>query len=497
MSPTYVLPPRILDWEAKLPPFKWNSSGDHALPAEAAQTMDDLCALERVELCEVLLEEDRVAVTVEVAKTCRFGVHLEIKTDSSVGGLLPHKAGPFATPSFQVRNTIVVHALLALLRNWPAPDDPDGAFTVRMTDRVVSALRSVCVNVLKSRTLLFRTHVFALAALAKVPDAPARLRVCYILRVAESLEACADFHAAAAVYLDASALHDDNETGGKANCAFFAAVAFRRAKDYVACEIQYVNYVQLVCRIGMTPDWDSLLTLYKYWDDDKMTVCMELLKGGAMEPPLARLAQTRCVATFRNLLQDEAAKIAQSVRGVDVDLLDRQLAKYTCVERTSAPLADDVAALKIVVAGVPFAQEHMVKPSRNPRAAPNLVPAAQPDPEVAALRRKREAREAAAAAEALAADRARRERVRADRAARREAASAAPRAPALAQERTPKHQATPDAARAAKDVVAREASKEAAARHAAALRADEAARVAALEARVECLRISRAIEQGD
>ena len=105
--------------------------------------------------------------------------------------------------------------------------------------------------------------------------------------------------------------------------------------------------------------------------------------------------------------------------------------------------------------------------------------------EMAALRLKRETREADLAAEGRASEAARRERIRADRAAR---AAAQTREPALVKERpragakrSPR--APRDAAGAARDAAKREASKAAVADHAKALRDQEAARQAELEAR--------------
>lgn len=113
--------------------------------------------------------------------------------------------------------------------------------------------------------------------------------------------------------------------------------------------------------------------------------------------------------------------------------------------------------------------------------------------EMQALRLKRETREADVAAEDRANEAARRERIHAVRAA------AQTREPALVKER-PRAGRSPraplDAAGAARDTVKREASKAAVADHAKALRDQEAARLAELEARAEYARIGLAIQRG-
>jgi hypothetical protein len=219
-----------------------------------------------------------------------------------------------------------------------------------------------------------------------------------------------------------------------------AADASVRAGEYIKAQRLYGVYTVCMARIDHFPDWNGIRKLYKRMEDTEMGACVTDIIRGKRFVDLKQLANVCSTTDFRAFLRSH----------------------------TAPPPAERDARVDELAA------------------------------EMQALRLKREAREAELAAENRANEAARRERIRAGRAAR---AAAQTREPALVTERVragPKRspRAPHDVAEAARGAANREASKAAAADHAKALRDQEAARQAELEARAEYARIGHAIQCG-
>ena len=233
----------------------------------------------------------------------------------------------------------------------------------------------------------------------------------------------------------------DFSPGIQSGISLAAAVAAMHACEYTVSESFYAVHISKSAFAGGEPCWQGMCDMYDRAGNDVMKAAVADILAGAHHVPMRKFAQVHSVSDFRALL---------------------------CKRTAPPPIERDARVDELAAA-------------------------------MQALRLKREAREAAVEAEGREKEAARRERIRSARAAR---ANTRVRESALGKEKPragPKRspRAPLDAAEAARDTAKRGASKVAAADHTKALRDQEAARQAELEARAEYARIGHAIQRGE
>jgi len=271
----YELPKEVLDWKSRLHPFEWSKFANDSLSEEAAEHMNALCTGDVFVFGHKETAEKLTFHACPNTQQCLFTFVMSISPNQKLLSST-HLHQPFENASSQLQNVMVAHGFLAFLHHVATSEKWTFRFTT--VDRVVSSLRSICQQVLKSNSLLFLTHVFSVRAMQKCEHTP-RLMTCYLNRVAESLECCALFDLASVVYIDGYKMLRNHSDEHKQACALAlnAGIACRRARNYQLGEWAYSKYVRHAMLAREEIDWETVHHLYMSWEIASMVVYLQLI----------------------------------------------------------------------------------------------------------------------------------------------------------------------------------------------------------------------------
>jgi hypothetical protein len=309
----YELPKEVLDWVFQLPPFKWWSKcAKDGLSEEAAEHMNALC-----KGCVFVFGHKETAEKLTFhacpnTQQCLFTFVMSISPNQKLLSST-HLHQPFENASSQLQNVMVAHGFLAFLHHVATSEKWTFRFTT--VDRVVSSLRSICQQVLKSNSLLFLTHVFSVRAMQKCEHTP-RIMTFYLNRVAESLECCTLFDLASIIYIDAYNMLRNHADEHQQACflSLNAGVACRRAGNYQLAEWAYSQHARHAMLAREETNWETVKHLYMSWKFAEMAVYLHLI-----------IDSNNCAAlTARMRIVEHGGHLRDQVRGLvdELGLLD-------------------------------------------------------------------------------------------------------------------------------------------------------------------------------
>lgn len=306
-----VVPRCVDDFVSKLPPYRWRTR-QGCWDADEAHTIDALCAW-RADMTEIISYHGCTYFTLRAPyKTATIDMlfTLVCTGDEVQFGISLPANGPFAMMTKYMCDVVTLHAIGHILIKFGEASGPD--VWPELVFKLASIADAYALNMRSSTIgLILKLHV---ARCVHRTGCQPRQVGYYANRLAECVEACGMFEAAANIYMSAAGRccrfveEVGHDTAGIENAKQWrtllnnAAIAYRRAGEYDQSESTWLAFHRLGHHFPShdASDWIDLEHMYMCMGDWECVASLRtLLNAGEF----SRLREgAKDVATFRALL---------------------------------------------------------------------------------------------------------------------------------------------------------------------------------------------------